>query len=255
MKSRLYVFGIMLLCVVTLTACNSNKIKEDNKKAKERAEQSEKEKKQTDAEKFKEEIESLNGTKSTSGQTIRNIKIDKDNPFIYKEAGDIVKAMDNKETFIVYFGFPSCPWCRSVLPTLVSVAKDYSVDKIYYVNIKDIRDTKELDKDGKVTTSKEGTKDYNKLIEKLDSVLSDYTLTDEKGKEVKTDEKRIYAPNIVVVVKGKAKKMTTGISEKQDDAYMELTDKMKDEMYKSIEEVIKVYSKENASCDVNSKDC
>ena len=255
MKSRLYLFGIMLICIIVLTACNSNKIKEDNKKAKERAEQTEKNKEISDAEKFKEEYESLNGTKSTSGKKIRSIEIDKDNPFIYKEASDIVKAIKDKETFLVYFGFPSCPWCRSVLPTLVNVAKDYSVDKIYYVNIKDIRDTKEVDKDGKVTTSKEGTKDYNKLLDKLDSVLSDYTLTDEKGKEVKTDEKRIYAPNIVVVVKGKAKKITTGISEKQDDAYMELTDDMKDEMYKSIEEVIKVYSKENASCDVNSKDC
>lgn len=255
MKHKLYILGVMVLCIITLTACNTNKIKEDNRKAKERAAESNKTKELTDAEKFKEEYEKLNGTKSKSGKTIRKIEVDKNNPFVYKSAGDIVKMIESKETFLVYFGFPSCPWCRSILSTLISVSKDYNVDKIYYVNIYNIRDTKELDKDGKVTTTKEGSVDYMKLLEKFGSTLSDYVLTDEKGKEIKTGEKRIFSPNIIYVSKGKAKKITTGISDKQTDGYMELTDKMKDEMYKSIEKVIKEYSKDNSSCNVNSKDC
>lgn len=254
MKKKIYVLGMMLLCIITLTACNTNKIKEDNKKAKERSQENQN-KKVTDAEKFKDEYEKLNGTKSKSGKKIRSIDIDKNNPFIYKEAKDIVTMMDNKETFLVYFGFASCPWCRSILPTLLSVSKDYSVDKIYYVDVYNIRDTKEIDENGKVKTTKEGSEDYNKLLTKFSSLLSDYVLTDEKGKEIKTGEKRIFSPNIIVVVKGKAKKLTTGISDKQNDGYMDLTDEMKNDMYKSIEKVVKEYSKENATCNSNNTKC
>ena len=92
-------------------------------------------------------------------------------------------------------------------------------------------------------------------MDKFEDVLDDYKLTDDKDKEVKTDEKRIYAPNVIVVVDGKAKKMTSGISEKQTDGYMKLTDEMKNDTYKSFEEVIKVYANENASCDLKGDKC
>ena len=254
MKKMIYVIVVTLLSIVTLTACNSNKIREDNKRAKERNQQSNSVQ-ETDASKFKSEYEKLNGTKSKNGKNIRKLDIDKENPFVYKTPNDIISMMNNKESFVVYFGFPSCPWCRSILPSLISVAKDYDVSKIYYVNIYDIRDTKEIDETGKIITTKEGTKEYNILLEKFKNVLSDYVLINEKNKEVKTGEKRIFSPNIIAVVNGKAKKITTGISDKQDDGYMELTEEMKNDMYKSIEKVIKVYSKENAACDKKSSDC
>lgn len=251
MKKRILIL-VMLLSVTCLVGCNSSKIKEDNKKAKERAQQQEK-KKDTDADKFKEEYEKLNGKKSESGKEIRSIEVPSDNPFIYKSAKDIVDLMNDKKSFIVYFGFNSCPWCRSMLPTLINIAKDYDIDTIYYVDIKDIRDTKEVDKKGKVTTVKEGTDDYYKLLDLFDDVLSDYKLTDSKDKEVDAKEKRIYAPNIISVINGKPSKLTTGLSDEQDDGYMELTDDMKKDMYKSIEEVIKEYASENTSCDNKEK--
>ena len=62
-----------------------------------------------DALKFKEEYESLNGqTREKDGKEIRTISIPDNNPMIYKEANDIVSLMDNKETFLVYFGFSDC---------------------------------------------------------------------------------------------------------------------------------------------------
>lgn len=246
MKKKLCILSIIGLCLLTLTGCNSKKDSDDNKEKTEEV---------TDALKFKEEYESLNGTESSSGKTIRTIEIPSDNPFIYKSAKDIVESMDNEETFIVYFGFPTCPWCRSVLPTLISVAKDNGVDKIYYVNVKDIRDVMELNDKGKPEVKTNGTEDYNKLLEKLDNVLSDYTLTDEDGKEVKTGEKRIYAPNIITVIDGKAKKITTGISDKQTDGYMELTDEMIDDMKDAFKKVINEYTSATASCDINSTKC
>ena len=65
------------------------------------------------------------------------------------------------------------------------------------------------------------------------NVLSDYNLKNEDGEEISTGEKRIYAPNVVAVVNGKAEKMTEGISEKLVDPYSKLTEEMLDESYNS----------------------
>ena len=205
-----------------------------------------------DAIKFKEEYESLNGqTNENNGKEYRVISISKDNPFVYKEADDIVEMINNEETFAVYFGFDSCPWCRSVVPTLIEVANDLNIETIYYVDVKEIRDTIEINDKGKLETTKKGTDGYYKLIELLDNVLSDYTLVDSDGNKVSTDEKRIYAPNVVIVVDGVAKKLESGISEKQTDGYMELTDEIKEDTYNKYNDILEyLYEKQN-SCNKN----
>lgn len=195
--------------------------------------------KETDASKFKKEYESLNGTKSASGKDIREIIVDKDNPIIYKTAEEIVTMIENKETFVVYFGFPDCPWCRSVLPTLFEVSKDLNLSKIYYVNVKEIRDVLELNDKNEVVVKSKGSNAYYKLLESFKDVLSDYNLTDSNGKLVNTNEKRIYAPNVIGVVDGKANEMTTGISSIQTDAYMDLTEEMINETYNKFKCIIK----------------
>ncbi len=201
----------------------------------------------TDAIKFKNEYEELNGKENESGKKYRKVSIPEDNPFVYATPEEIVKMMEDKETFAVYFGFKSCPWCRSVLETLTSVAKELNIKKIYYVDILDIRDTYELNSKGKAERTKEGTEGYYDLLEAFEDVLSDYTLTDSKGKTVKTGEKRIYAPNIVSVVEGVANKLTEGTSSKQTDAYMELTDEMLKESHKQIKCTLECL-KEKDSC-------
>lgn len=253
MKKKLFILSIISL--VLFTGCNSSKIKQDKKNAKSEKEIREESKRLENAEKFKTEYESLNGKKNSDGKEYRKIEIPSDNPFIYKSAKDIVKAMENKKTFLVYFGFPTCPWCRSIMSSFLSVLKDNGVEEIYYVNIKDIRDELELDDKKEVKVKKEGSEDYKVLLEKFDNVLEDYTLKDKKGKKVETGEKRIYAPNIVAVIDGKAVKLTSGISDKQDDGYMELTDEIKKDMKESIEKVVREYSTASASCNIESKDC
>lgn len=206
----------------------------------------------TDAVKFKEEYESLNG-ESSNGKKYRSLEIDNNNPIIYNKASDIIAAMDNKETFVVYFGFAECPWCRSVIPTLIEVANDLGISTIYYVDVKEIRDTLELDNEGNIVTKKEGSDDYYKLLEKLDSLLESYTLTDGYGNEVNTGEKRIYAPNIVSVIEGEAKYLTDGISNSQTDAYMDLTDKMKEESYDKIKCSIECVADSQKVCSAKTK--
>lgn len=202
---------------------------------------------QTDDIKFKEEYEKLNGKKNDQGKKYREITIDSKNKIVYKTTEEVLNLIDKKKSFVLYFGFDTCPWCRSVVPTLASISKELN-QEVYYIDVKDIRDTFELDDDNKPKLVKKGSKDYSKLLEKLEPVLEDYTLTDSDNNEIKVGEKRIYAPSIVSVIDGKAKELTTGISDKQTDGYMKLTKEMEKETYNKIKKVLKQVSDKNNTC-------
>ena len=156
-RSILVIIAVVLLLVITGCSYDKKEVK-------------------ADALRFKEEYESINGDKiEGTDYKVRTLKVAEDNPIVYAEANDIITMMDNGETFVVYFGFNSCPWCRSVLPILLDVAKDLDLKKIYYVDVKDIRDQLEVDKKGNVTIVKEGSEGYIGLLKRLDDVLEDYT--------------------------------------------------------------------------------
>lgn len=202
---------------------------------------------QTDDIKFKEEYEKLNGKKNDQGKKYREITIDSKNKMVYKTTEEVLDLIDKKKSFVLYFGFDTCPWCRSVVPTIASISKELN-QEVYYIDVKDIRDTFELDDDNKPKLVKKGSKDYSKLLEKLEPVLEDYTLTDSDNNEIKVGEKRIYAPSIVSVIDGKAKELTTGISDKQTDGYMKLTKEMEKETYNKIKKVLKQVSDKSNTC-------
>lgn len=207
MKKKIVILLLIVISLVSLTACSK--------------------KEKSDALKFKEEYEKINNEKTSYGTINREVTISKDNPFIYKSAEEINEMIENKETFAVYFGFAACPWCRSVIETLIETAKEKGLDTIYYVDVYDIRDQLKLDDNGSVVVARKGSAAYYKLLENLDSVLTDYTLTDSDNNSVSTGEKRIFAPNVVSIINGKASLLATGISEKQTDPYAELTPEIK----------------------------
>ena len=225
MKKKIFIFLLLIICLIT-TACGNAT---------------------TDALKFKEEYESLNGEKNDNGNKYRSLNIPKDNPFVYATAADINNKIDKKDTFIVYFGFSKCPWCRSILEQFIKVANDNKVNTIYYVDVLNIRDVKEV-KDGEVVTTTEGDKDYMELLEKIGNVLEDYTLTETNGNKVNTNEKRIYAPNIVVISSGKAIKMETGIADDLKDPYRELTPAMRKDTYDKLKCIMKCFNDEQKTC-------
>lgn len=180
--------------------------------------------KNTDAYKFKVEYESLNNKESYKNNKYRELNIDKDNMIKYSSAKEVLDKINNNESFIVYFGFAKCPWCRSMIENLLSLAKQNN-EVIYYVDVLEIRDTLEV-KDGKVVVSKKGDTNYMKLLLKLDDVLDDYSLEIDDIK-YETNEKRIYAPNVVAIINGKAVKKVEGVSEKLTNPYGKITDEMK----------------------------
>lgn len=215
MKKRFIFILFILIGLFVITGCSNN----------------------NDSLKFKEEYESLNGTKTSySDSNYRSVNISKRNSFVYSTADDILDMINNKETFYVYFGSSYCPWCRSVIEEAINSSIDNKIDKIYYVDIWDgfhneiLRDTYEIDSEGNVRKTKNGTDTYYKLLKKFDNVLENYTLTDDSSHEVNVGEKRIFAPNFIYVENGKAKRSTTGISDKQSSSSDKLSkDILRDE--------------------------
>lgn len=222
---KVIVLFILFIGIISITGCSKEE--------------------ESDALKFKKEYESLNN-KTINKKKLRSVSIDKENPIIYKEAKDIVKMIDDNESFIVYFGYAESPWCRSMVEELIKVAKDYEMD-IYYVDIKDIRDEKELDDEGNIVTKKEGTKDYLELLNRLDNLLEEYKIDD-----ISMNEKRINEPTVIAIANGTPLEITNGISDNQKNPNAKITDKMKKTMYKKIECLAKCINEASAICTKNA---
>lgn len=203
-----------------------------------------------DALKFKEEYEALNGTVVFDDLKYSNLEISENNPIKYSDYDELLDVIEN-ESGIIYLGFPECPWCRSALPILFEVVKDNDINTIYYLNIKNDRDSYivedgklvyELDENGK---EKKGAKGYFKLMDALDKHLTDYIVSFE-DKEYDTKEKRIYAPTVVFVREGKVLGLHVSTVESQKSGFDKMTDKQKDELYGIYEEYI--LEMKNSSC-------
>lgn len=182
--------------------------------------------KDTDASKFKKEYESLNGQiNEHNNKEYVNMTVDEKTPFVYIEVDEVIKKL-KKGTSVIYFGFPECPWCRNLVPVLVDAANELGVDKIYYYNAVKIRDTKELDENGNVVTTNEGTKEYKEIVDILYDHLPVYS-----GLEDETI-KRLYLPTVVFIKDGKVIYLHTGTLESQEDPYVKLTKKQYNQLKK-----------------------
>ena len=186
---------------------------------------------ETDAIKFKREYEEYNDKNYDNGKPYFNISLSNKNLFKYITEENAVKFL-NEGTGVIYFGFPQCPWCRSLVPYLEEISENYGIDQIYYLNIKDIRDTYKIE-DKKAVIDIKGTDSYYELLKVLDNYLTDYSITDEKGKKYETGVKRLYAPTTVVVKNGKIVGFNEGTVDSQakfvaltDEEIKELKDKL-----------------------------
>lgn len=203
----------------------------------------------TDAKKFKEEYEALNNTiRDKDGKMIKEVFINESNPVDIVTEEEAIKLLE-EGTGILYFGFSDCPWCRSMLPILLSTLDNMSIDRLYYLDIGSIRDTMVLDEKNKPVVSVKGTDGYYRLLELLDSVLSPYILTSDNGKKIDTKEKRMFAPTVVGFKEGKIVGIHVGTVEGQKSGYDDLTDEQKEELSLKFQELInKVY---DINCDEN----
>lgn len=242
-KSNKIYLGIILVCTVLVIGLCVYAIA------------THKEEKLTDALKFKKEYESLNEVVNENNEKqYMEIFIDEENPIVYKTGQEIVEIMKNEDA-IIYFGFAACPWCRNAVPVLLDAAKELNVDKIYYVDILDIRDTYKFSGSIEPEQTKKGTDAYYNILKILDKKLDKFYVKDEAGNMYDTGVKRLYAPTVVGVKDGKVVGIHVATVESQTNPYEVLSDKQKDELKSVYKKIIEdVNKKENSKC-TDKKTC
>ena len=191
-----------------------------------------------DALNFEKEYEKLNNrVNSNNNKVYPTVDISSDNPIKYSSYDEIFQILESG-TGVIYLGFPECPWCRNLVPVLLSAAKEVELDTLYYLNISEDRDLLLLDENKNIITEKEGNKKYFELVSKLDQILDEYILTANDGSEVKTGEKRIYLPLVIFVKNGEIVGYHDGTVESQEDPYVTLTDRENEELLLSLIELM-----------------
>ena len=119
-----------------------------------------------DTRKFKEEYEKVNSNDGAVKITIPN-----NAPVKYLSSDELFTKIENKENFVVYIGFPTCPWCRNIVNVLFDTANDNGAT-IYYINSRELKSS--------------SLENYNKIYE----LLYDYLDTDQTGNKV------LYVPDV-----------------------------------------------------------
>ena len=152
---------------------------------------------------FKEEYEALNNSIS--------MYIAEDNPIKYASFKE-VEELFAKGTGIIYFGFPSCPWCRNMIPVLFDVAKENNVNTIYYVNPREL---------------KSNTEEYNKLLE----ILNPYLEESDGGKV-------LYVPDVYFIKDGKVVGHHLSTVESQTDPRISLNEEQVKELSSIYQELL-----------------
>lgn len=192
---------LVMITAVFITGCDTNK-KENN-----------------DSIKVKEEYESLNNTiREKDGKTITTISLSDLNPYVYTDATNIEKMIQEKKSFILYLGFADCPWCRNSITVLEKAAKSTGIKEVYYFNLKDenkedVRNKITIENE-KIVIENKGSDDYNKLLKLFNDKLDDY-----EGLNNST-YKRIYAPTVLFIKDGEVIGKHVGTVDSQKDPYI-----------------------------------
>ena len=207
MKKKILLL-IVVLCVFSLVGCS---------------------KKDDYASKFKEEYESYNGKQTSSGKDYLKVEIPEENVIVYSSISEVLDIIKNKSG-VIYFGFPTCPWCRNMVVPLLEAAGSTSLDKIYYLNMYEERDTIKY-VDGEFITEKEASEGYYDLVNALSSILDDYIVKDSDGIEHNTSKKRIYVPLVVFVKDGEIVDYHANTVDSQVDPYVKLNDEEHESLY------------------------
>lgn len=110
--------------------------------------------------------------------------MDTEHVFVSATFEDALKAIENKQTFVLYAGFSTCPWCLEAMPILNEVAKEFDASVSYINTRPDHTRESEL----RVTDNP----DYVRFVEVMNDVLS----TNDEGK------KHMYVPFVFFIKEG-----------------------------------------------------
>lgn len=219
-KIIVYASFIIFLSVLTLLYINNKDYSLDR---------------ENDINTFITEYESLNNTLN-GNEKFLDLNLN-DNSIIYissaEEVAELIK--NSNDSFLVYFGFSSCPWCRNMISCLLNVTEELNVP-IYYVDINNIRNEFSVEND-LVIESKEGTDGYYELLLLLDEYLEDYYINYE-GEYLNTNYKRIFGPTILSVISGEVEDIKVGTLSEVSNPYIELDNEQYLKLYEEIENIV-----------------
>lgn len=121
---------------------------------------------------FAYEYNSMNGKENADGETYMNLSVDTDNPFIVSTDSDIIAAIDEGYTGYIYFGYPTCPYCRNTVPILMDEFKENKIRRVLYCNLKKYNYQYKYDTDVGVIETQHGSKSYDMLLDILHEYAS-----------------------------------------------------------------------------------
>lgn len=135
---------------------------------------------------------------NVEGKIYRSVNLPYDNTLSPVTA---TEAREIQDGFIV-FAFPTCPFCRNLLPVLADVARAENLP-VAYCRIDTYRDrfVYSAEAAAPVQTQPAG-EGYVELLTWLDGCLDEYTVPDESKTPSPVGEKRIHAPTLVKVRDG-----------------------------------------------------
>ena len=202
----------------------------------------------TDAVKFKKQFEDVNSLDNPfTDEKYIEIYIDEDNPFIYKTGKEIVDILNN-ESAIIFMGYPESNLTRVFLPIFIDVLKDNNINKVYYLDILEIRDLYKYSGSIVPELVHEGTNAYYEIVKFLNDYLDRYYVNDPDGNRYDTAVKRINTPTIVTIKAGSVLDYYFGVGSNHDEEHATINEEEQTNLKKSLEEIVKKYKTATEIC-------
>ncbi len=110
--------------------------------------------------------------------------MDSDHVFVSTTMKEALQAIERQQTFVLYAGFSTCPWCLEAMPILNEVAKEYET-AVSYINTRPDH-TRESE------LRKFDNPEYVQFVEVMSNVLSE----NEEG------QKHMYVPFVFFIKEG-----------------------------------------------------
>lgn len=161
-----------------------------------------------DGSKFRKEYEKLNGLEDDNGKTYIKVDITFNNKIKYTSTSQIVNIFEDEKDAVIYFGYPSCAYCRTTAQILTDVASKTKLNKIYYLNTEYLT----FQKDDKL----------------IDLIGSDFFKGSNKNKQ-------INAPLVLFIVDGDIVSYHEGTLSTHNNAY----EKMSEDQIEGLSEIYK----------------
>ena len=201
----------------------------------------------TDAEKFKQDFEQYNGlTYEDTNESVIDVSIPSDNPFIYKTGKEIVDILNNEDAYIL-FGYSSCPLTRAAIETLIAAAEEENIATIYYVDIRDIRDEFVPGESIIPEQTKEGSEAYYEIVNFFGSRLDEYYVSSEDGFYLyDTGVRRVLSPTLATVSGGRVIDMNQELVDSYTYNNEELNDEQKEELKDIYKEILTSLNEESS---------